>query len=238
MSRNLLLVSSSRCHPAGYLDHCAESAAELFGGVTEIIFVPYARPGGVDHDAYTATARGRFESLGIRVRGLHEFENPAGAVEECQGMFIGGGNTFVLLKQLYEDGVVDVVRRRIESGMPYMGTSAGSNIAGMTIGSSNDMPIVHPPSFNAFAVVPFNINPHYPRAADDPTHMGETRDDRIGEFHIFNEQPVVAIREDGMLRVIGDTMTLMGKLDGYVFRAGKERATIAVGADLSELLVP
>lgn len=238
MSRNLLLVSSSKCHPSGYLDHCAEQAAELFTAVTEIIFVPYARPGGMTHDAYTAVARERFAAMKIAVRGLHEFDDPAAAIEESQGMFIGGGNTFVLLKQLYDDGVIELVRRRLQSGTPYLGTSAGSNVAGLTIGSSNDMPIVHPPSFDAFGVVPFNINPHYPRAAADPTHMGETRDDRIKEFHIFNSQPVVSIREDSMLRVVGETMTLIGETDGYVFRTGKERETVAAGSDLSELLIP
>lgn len=236
MSRNLLLVSSSKCHPSGYLDHCATQAAELFTNVSEIVFVPYARPGGTSHDAYTTVARDRFASLGIAVRGLHEFDSPVAAIEESHGLFIGGGNTFVLLKQLYDDGIVEVVRRRLNEGLPYLGTSAGSNLAGLTIGSSNDMPIVHPPSFDAFAVVPFNINPHYPRAAADPTHMGETRVDRIAEFHIFNPQPVVSVCEDGMLRVVDNQMTLMGESEGYVFRAGKDRESVDAGANLSQLL--
>ena len=236
MPRNLLLVSSSKCHPHGYLDHCAGQAAELFAGVKEIIFVPYARPGGMTHDEYTAVARDRFKKMDIDVRGLHEFDNPVLAVQESGGAFIGGGNTFVLLDQLYSDGVVELMGQRLADGMPYMGTSAGSNVAGLSIGTSNDMPIVEPPSHGAFAAVPFNINPHYPREAPDPTHMGETRDDRINEFHFYNQQPVVSIREDSMLRVQGDKMNLIGQLDGYLFQHGKDRETLTAGSDLSYLL--
>lgn len=236
MSRNLLLVSSSKCHPHGYLDHCAEHAAALFDRVGEIIFVPYARPGGMSHDEYTKTARDRFAKMDIKVRGLHEFDDPGTAVDEAKGVFIGGGNTFVLLHQLYQDGVVEKMRWRMAEGMPYMGTSAGSNVAGLSIGTSNDMPIVHPPSHEAFAAVPFNINPHYPREAPDPTHMGETRDDRINEFHFFNDQPVVSIREDCMLRVEGNKMSLIGEMEGYLFRPDQERETLIQGQDLSFLL--
>lgn len=236
MSRNLLLVSSSKCHPHGYLDHCADQASDLFADTSEIIFVPYARPGGLSHDAYTAVARERFQKMGIEVRGLHEFDKPDQAIAEAGGVFIGGGNTFVLLNQLYADGAIEPMRQRLAAGMPYMGTSAGSNVAGLSIGTSNDMPIVHPPSFEAFAAVPFNLNPHFPREAPDPTHMGETRDDRIGEFHFFNQQPVLAICEDSMLRVQGDSMTLIGSLDAYLFRAGAERETLSGGSDLSYLL--
>lgn len=236
MPRNLLLVSSSKCHPHGYLDHCASQAAELFAGVKEIIFVPYARPGGMTHDEYTTVARDRFKKMDIDVRGLHEFDNPVLAVQESGGVFIGGGNTFVLLDQLYSDGVVELMGQRLADGMPYMGTSAGSNVAGLSIGTSNDMPIVEPPSHGAFAAVPFNINPHYPREAPDPTHMGETRDDRINEFHFYNQQPVVSIREDSMLRVQGDKMNLIGQLDGYLFQHGKDRETLTADSDLSYLL--
>ena len=236
MPRNLLLVSSSKCHPHGYLDHCADQMQTLFAGVDEIIFVPYARPGGMSHDDYTTVARDRFAKLNIGVRGLHEFENAHAAISEAKGVFIGGGNTFVLLRQLYEDNVVELMGQRIADGMPYMGTSAGSNVAGLSIGTSNDMPIVHPPSFDAFQAVPFNINPHFPRTAPDPTHMGETRDDRIKEFHFFNKQPVLAICEDSMLRIEGNQMQLIGDLDAYLFNANEPRQTLSGGSDLSALL--
>lgn len=221
MSRNLLLVSSSRCHPAEYLDHCSGEMAHLFSDIDEIVFVPYARPGGITHDEYTQSVRERFADIGISVRGIHEFARPAEEMDSARGVFIGGGNSFVLLKAMYENRLMEALRQLIQRGIPYMGTSAGSNIAGLTIGTSNDMPIVHPPTLDALGVVSFNINPHYPAAAPDPTHCGETRDDRIGEFHCFNDQPVLALHEDGMLSVEGSEMRLIGKRPAYVFRAGR-----------------
>ena len=225
----MLLVSSSRCHPHGYLEHCEEELRRLFHGITEIVFVPYARPAGSTHDAYTRLARERFEQMGFGLRGIHEFDSPRQAVEEAQGIFTGGGNTFVLLRDLYANDLIDPLRERINSGMPYMGTSAGSNIAGMSIGTSNDMPIVHPPSFDALNVVPFNLNPHFPKTKPDPTHRGETREDRIGEFHCFNEQPVIALYEDGMLRVEKDDVTLVGESDAIVFRPQSVVESISPG---------
>lgn len=236
MSRDLLLVSSSKCHPHGYLDHCANEVAELFASVQSIVFVPYARPGSATHEEYTDIARTRLEKMDIGVRGLHEFSDPSAAIADAAGVFIGGGNTFVLLNQLYADGVMHALRSRILDGMPYMGTSAGSNVAGASIGTSNDMPIVHPPSFQALGVVPFNINPHFPKTAPDPTHMGETRADRIGEFHTFNNQRVIGIHEDNMLRVRGDSMTLLGPSPAFLFSPGTPCETLAAGTDISHLL--
>jgi len=229
MSPNLLLVSSSRCHPYDYLDHCESEVRGLFDGVSEVVFVPYARPGGATHDEYTVSARERFGRMGFGLRGVHEFEDPAAAIGEAQGVFIGGGNTFVLLKELYRTNVLAVLRERVLKGMPYMGTSAGSNVAGLSIGTSNDMPIAYPPSFEAMGVVPFNINPHYPAAPVDPTHRGESRQDRLQEFHVFNDQPVMALHEDGMLRVRDDQMTLSGERPGIWFRANAEPLTVEPG---------
>jgi dipeptidase E len=227
--RNLLLVSSSRCHPHRYLDHCADEAIQLFRDCASIVFIPYARPGGTSHDAYTTTVRERFELMGKSIRGIHEFDNSVAAIENADGVFIGGGNTFVLLRDLYQNKLVEPLRDRILDGMPYMGTSAGSNVAGMSIGTSNDMPIVYPPSFAALAVIPFNINPHYPATDPDPTHMGETRGDRIGEFHVFDSQSVIAIREDGMLRVKDNQMALLGERSGLVFSAGRKHTSLSPG---------
>lgn len=235
--RNLLLISSSRCHPHGYLDHCEEQVRQLFEGIDEIIFVPFARPSGMSLDAYTKTARDRFQLMDIDVTGLHQHADPKAALQSTGGVFIGGGNTFVLLRDLYQHGCLPVLQQRVRDGMPYMGTSAGSNVAGLTIGTSNDMPIVFPSSFNAIGAVPFNLNPHYPAAKPDPTHQGETRDDRIQEFHVFNDQPVISLHEDGMLRIQGDTGTLIGERPAYLFRAGEPRATIATGELPSELLL-
>ena len=226
---NLLLVSSSRSDPHGYLDHCEEQVRALFDGVDEILFVPFARPSGMSHDAYTQVARDRFQKMGIAVSGVHERSDPIEAVLSVGGVFTGGGNTFVLLRDLYERGLLPILRERIAEGMPYMGTSAGSNIAGLSIGTSNDMSIVHPPSFDALKAVPFNLNPHYPAAKPDPTHKGETRDDRIREFHLFNDQPVVALHEDGMLQIAGGRGTLVGDRVAYVFEKDQPRSTLDPG---------
>lgn len=229
MSLQLLLASSSRCHPQGYLDHGETEFRRLFADVSEVLFVPYARPGGRSHAEYTAAARERFERAGQRLKGIEEFANPRDAMATAQGVFVGGGNTFVLLRDLYHYGLVEPLRERITAGMAYMGTSAGSTIAGLTIGTSNDMPIVHPPSFAALAAVPFNINPHFPLAKPDPTHKGETREDRLGEFHVFNKQPVVALHEDGMLRIEGSRTLLIGRRPALVFQPDQDVVAIEPG---------
>jgi dipeptidase E len=235
MPQQLLLVSSSRCHPHGYLEHCESEIRQLFAAASEVLFVPYARPSGHSHDEYTDVARERFQQMGLSVRGVHEFADPRTAVAQAQGVFIGGGNTFVLLRDLYAHNLIPVLRERIAAGMPYMGTSAGSNMAGLSIGTSNDMPIVHPPSFEALGVVPFNLNPHYPSAPPDPNHKGETRDDRIAEFHVFNSQPVVALYEDGMLRVNGPDVQLIGQRHALLFRPGRDVERVVPGPIPSEL---
>ncbi len=229
MPKQLLLASSSRCHPHNYLDHCQAELRRLFSGVSEVLFVPYARPAGQTHEQYTAIAQKRFESMGFSMRGIHSFSNPQAAVLEAEAVFIGGGNTFVLLRDLYEFELIDVLRQRIEAGMPYMGTSAGSNVAGLSVGTSNDMPIVQPASLTALGAVPFNINPHYPTALPDPTHKGETREDRIREFHFFNEQAVVSLHEDGMLRIDESGVTLVGERPARIFRLGQDVEVIQPG---------
>lgn len=238
MSRRLLLVSSSRCHPHEYLDHCEAEIRWLFAGAGEILFVPYARPAGQTHDQYTAVARERFERMGLQLRGIHQAPDPRAAVAGAEGVFIGGGNTFVLLRELYARDLLEELRARIAAGMPYMGTSAGSNVAGLSIGTSNDMPIVQPPSFAALGVVPYNLNPHFPAARPDPTHRGETREDRLREFHVFNSQPVVALHEDGMLRIEGRSTTLVGQRDALVFRPGREVQRIVPGVVDEDDLLP
>ncbi len=238
MARQLLLVSSSQSHPHGYLDHCEAELRSLFAGVREVVFVPYARPAGKTHDEYTAVARDRFQTIGIELRGLHEFAHPPEALARAAGVFIGGGNTFVLLRDLLQFELLDILRRRIADGMPYMGTSAGSNVAGISIGTSNDMPIVAPPTFEAIGAVPFNLNPHFPAAPPDPTHRGETREDRLAEFHVFNVQPVVALHEDGMLRVDGNTITLHGEREALIFRPDQAVQRIRPGQTLPTDLLP
>ncbi len=237
MSRRLLLVSTSTVHGTGYLDHCADAAQALMRGAGSVLFIPFARPSGLSHDAYTEHARGRFADLGFRLSGLHEAADPVAAVRAAEAVFVGGGNTFVLLRALYRAGVVAALRERLRAGVPYMGTSAGSNVAGLSIGTTNDMPVDYPPSFDALGMVPFNINPHYLDPDPASRHMGETRETRIREFHVFNPQPVVGLREGTWLRVEGDCLTLEGAEAGArLFRKDRELEEFGPGADLSFLL--
>ncbi len=236
MPRNLLLISTSSVHGSGYLDYCMERMESFLDGVRTVLFVPYARPSGITYDDYTAKARERFASVGIGVTGIHDSPSPALAVQSAESMFIGGGNTFVLLRQLYSNGLLEAIRHRIAEGMPYMGTSAGANVAGMTIGTTNDMPIVYPPSFDALGAVPFNINPHYLDPDPSSTHRGETRETRISEFHVFDALPVLGLREGAMIHVTDHSIALEGTASARLFRQGEPPEEYAVGARLDFLL--
>ena len=204
MKRNLLLVSNSTLHGSGYLDHCADEIKKFLGDIKTILFVPYARPSGMTHDEYTQIAKERFEKMGINLTGIHEHSDPKDAVRNADAMFIGGGNTFVLLSGLYEAGVIEEIRKRILEGMPYIGTSAGSNVACKSIMTTNDMPIMYPPSFEALNLVSFNLNPHYLDHDPNSKHMGETRETRIKEFHFYNDEYVVGLREGAIIHVVDD----------------------------------
>ncbi|GCD77167.1 dipeptidase E [Thermaurantimonas aggregans] len=214
----LLLASTSRLYGQGYLEYLIEELRDFFKGAEQIVFVPYARPGGIGWDAYTEIARKGFEPLNIEVLGIHTLKNVSLELPKADGIFIGGGNTFVLLKTLKETGHFEPIATAVRSGTPYMGSSAGSNVAGLTIGTTNDMPIVYPPTFEAFGFVPFNINPHYLDPVPDSTHMGETREQRILEFHHFNTQPVVGLREGSWLRIEGNKVELRGSITARIFR--------------------
>lgn len=232
----LLLVSNSTLHGSGYLDHCAEQIEEfLGGGIRRVLFIPFALG---DRDAYAAQARARFLKFefGYQLDSLHDVPDPVAALAAADAVFTGGGNTFRLLRELYARDILEPLRRRVLAGMPYIGSSAGSNIAGLTIGSTNDMPIVEPPSFCALALVPFNLNPHYLDLEPGSKHMGETRAQRIAQFHEENPQPVVGLREGSMLRVDGDRMHLLGVTGARIFQRGHEPTEAAPGADLSDLL--
>jgi dipeptidase E len=207
---HLLIVSTSTVFGTPYLSYLKEEVADFFAGKKRILFVPYARPSGISHDEYTGKATVVFEALGFEMRGAHTFGSAIEAANWAEGFFTGGGNTFVLLKMMHETGLFAAIDERVRAGAPYMGTSAGCNLCGLTIGTTNDMPIVYPPSFHAFGWVAFNINPHYLDPAPDSTHMGETRETRIAEFHQFNTQPVMGLREGSWLRVSHGTIELKG----------------------------
>ncbi|AZQ62382.1 dipeptidase PepE [Flammeovirga pectinis] len=235
-NRNLLIVSTSTVHGNGYLGYCEDTIKEFFMGVDEVLFIPYARPGGITHSEYTAIAKKKFNELGFKMRGLHEFDNPKNALLSAKGVFTGGGNTFVLLDQLQKLDLIETIQSRVKIGMRYMGTSAGSNITGLTINTTNDMPIAHPKSLNALALVPFNLNPHYLDPDPNSKHMGETRETRIKEFHTYNPQIVIGLREGSWLSVKENTIVLGGELSARVFIQGKEPYELTPNDDFSFLL--
>jgi len=213
--RKLLLVSSSRVHGTGYLEHCAGQIKTVFGKADEVLFVPYAIQ---DHTGYETLVAERFSELGLGLTSIHRAADPVAAVERAAGIFVGGGNSFRLLKRVYDEGLIEPIRRRVLAGMPYMGSSAGSNLACAGIRTSNDMPIVYPPSFDALQLVPFQINPHYLDPDPTSTHQGETREQRITEFHEENRTTVIGLREGSMLVIDGDSATLEGKTGARLFR--------------------
>ncbi|MCB1054122.1 MAG: dipeptidase PepE [Acidobacteria bacterium] len=230
--RRLLLVSSSRVFGTGYLDHCEEEIRDLFQGVRRVLFVPYAQK---DVDAYARLAQERFESLGFGLDSVHQAADPRAAARSAEAIFTGGGNTFLLLTRLYEHGLVRVLAEGARGGRPYLGTSAGTVICGPTIKTTNDMPIIYPPTFEALDLVPFNINPHY--LDPDPTshHMGETRETRIREFHEHNHPAVLGLREGSMVRVDGDRARLIGAPGARLFQRGRPPEERTAG-DVSDLL--
>lgn len=233
--KNMLVASTSTLHGGDYLEYILPLLKTHFAHTKEVVFVPYARPSGISHDAYTERAQEAFTKIGITLRGLHSFDNPQKALEEAQGIFTGGGNTFLLVKMLYEENVLEALRTAILNGTPYLGTSAGSNICGVNVRTTNDMPIVYPPSFDALNLLPFNINPHYLDPDVNSTHMGETRETRINEFHSQNNIPVVGLREGSWLEVKGETILLRGELDARIFEQNKKPVEVASGTELSDL---
>ena len=234
--RDVLLLSTSTVHGGRFLEYAEDDIRSFFPDGSTVLFVPFARPGGITHDGYSELVRKRFRDMGLGLAGLHEFADPVAAVKEAEGVFVGGGNTFVLLRALYEAELLAPLRERALAGMPYMGSSAGSNLAGLTIGTTNDMPVVEPASFRALGIVPFNINPHYLDPDPGSTHMGETRETRIGEFHHFNTQPVLGLREGAMLRVAGDAARVLGSRGGRLFACQADPVEVEPDSDVSFLL--
>jgi dipeptidase E len=235
-SMRLLLISNSTQHGTGYLDHCAEAIASFLGrSVARVMFVPYAL---FDREAYAARARARFEAMGYGLDSVHDFAgSPASAVERAEALFIGGGSTFRLLDALWRERLVEPIRRRVKrEEMPYIGASAGTNVACPSIRTTNDMPIVEPPTFEALGLVPFNINPHYLDSLPGSTHMGETREQRIAEFHEENTPPVVGLREGAWLLVESPAVVLQGVNGARLFRRGEAPAELASGARVDFLM--
>lgn len=233
--KNIIIASTSTLHGGEYLDYLLPELQSFFSNVKELLFIPYARPSGISHDDYTKKVSEAFTKINISVKGIHEFENPIEALEKAQGIFTGGGNTFLLVSQLYKNNVIDALEKVVKNGTPYLGTSAGSNICGLTMSTTNDMPIVYPPSFRTLGFVSFNINPHYLDPIEGSTHMGETRETRINEFHHFNPQPVVGLREGSWLEVKGDSVKLKGTLTARIFKRNEAPIEVAPETELNSL---
>lgn len=232
---NSIIASTSTLYGSTFLAYLQDPLQVLFKGVEELIFIPYARPGGISHDAYTQKAQEGLSPLNIKVRGLHEFNDPKQALAKAQALFTGGGNTFVLLNQLYQQDLLSTLKKAILEGTPYLGTSAGSNICGKSIMTTNDMPIVYPPSFESMGILPFNLNPHYLDPDPNSTHNGELRETRIQEYHAYNTPAVVGLREGSWIRLEGNECRLQGPLSARIFQAGKQPYELEAGASLAGL---
>ena len=231
--RRLLLISNSTLHGSGYLDYAEAEIRDFLAEAPPVLFVPYAL---FDRDAYAEQARRRFEKMGLRLDAIHRASDPRHAVLEAKALFVGGGNTFRLLKTLQELSLLEPVRRRVLEGMTYIGSSAGSVIAAPTIRTTNDMPIVQPSSFEALGLVSFQINAHYLDPDPSSTHMGETRAERIRQFHEENRTPVVGLREGTMLRIEGDSVRLRGAVPARIFRRGEDPLEVPPGTLLEKIV--
>jgi dipeptidase E len=229
---NIILASTSTLYGGQYLEYLKEEIIKLYEGIDEILFIPFARPGGISHEDYTEKAKSFFNSINIKVKGLHEFADKAEAVNQAKGFFTGGGNTFLLVKTLHEEGLMNVLKQNVESGKAYLGCSAGSNIGGRNMKTTNDMPIVYPPSFDCMGLVPFNINPHYLDPNPGLKHNGETRETRIKEFLTQNDVKVVGLREGNWIRRKGSRITVEGSELTRIFEKNKEPYEMETGSEL------
>ena len=232
--KRLLLISTSTVYGTRYLEHAYDEITSMLGSIARVLFVPYALK---DRDAYTVKARTAFGEMGYELASIHEVPDAVKAIKNAEAIFVGGGNTFRLLKTLYDAQLLEPIRARVLEGMPYSGASAGSNIACPTIRTTNDMPIVEPPSLDALNLVPFQINPHYVDPDPSSTHMGETREIRINEFHEENTTPVVGLREGAMLRVEDHRVQLRGRASARIFRRAQAAVDVPPGSDLDEYLL-
>lgn len=234
MSHNLLLLSSSTVYGREYLEHAHLAIGEFLEPHRSVLFAPFAWR---DHNAYTDRVQRALSLFGVDVVSLHTVADPRAAVADATLLFVGGGNTFRLAKAMQELDVIALVRDRVrQGGLSYLGSSAGTNLVCPTLRTTNDMPIVEPRSFDALNLVPFQINPHYMDIEANTTHMGETREMRIGEFLNENDVAVVGLREGSWLRRRGDHLLLDGNSGARLFERGKASRELVGGDDLSNLL--
>ncbi len=232
-SSRVLLVSNSTLHGRGYLDHAEQAIKDFLGPVRSVLFFPFALH---DRDGYAAKARERFQAIGYKMESAHSVEDAIEAISRTDAFFIGGGNTFRLLKALQDFDLIEPIRRRVREGTPYIGSSAGSNVAGPTIRTTNDMPIVQPCSFEALGLVPFQICPHFQDPDPNSRHMGETQEERIVQFLEENETPVLGLREGAWVLAETGTVVLQGANGARIFRRGHEPVEARTGDDITALV--
>ena len=233
LARRILLISNSTVCGGGYLDHVEQQIKSFVGGATKILFFPFALH---DRDTYAAKAKARFAAMGYSVEAAHAVSDTREAIEQTDAIFVGGGNTFRLLKALQDLDLLGPIRRKVKDGAPYIGSSAGSNIAGPTIKTTKDMPIVQPRSFDSLGLVPFQISPHFQDPDPNSTHMGETQEERILQFLEENQTPVVGIREGAWLVCENGAVTLKGDAGARIFRRGEAPVEAKPGDNIVDLV--
>jgi dipeptidase E len=233
--KNLLLISSSTVYGRSYLDHVEGEIRELLGNIQRVVFIPFALH---DREAYSAKATRRFRQMGVMLESAHSTSAPRRLIEKAEAIFIGGGNTFRLLKALYDNDLLESIRNKVREGVPFIGSSAGSIVACPTLKTTKDMPIVQPPSFHALHLVNFQISPHYLDPDPNSTHMGETQQERIMQYLEENDRPVVGLREATLLRVHKGFVHLRGTVSARIFRRGHEPVEISPGTNLCEGATP
>jgi dipeptidase E len=229
----ILLISNSTLYGRGYLDHVEEEIKTFLGRARMVLFFPFALS---DRDGYAAKAKARFAAMGYSLKSAHAADNPQQAVVKADAIFIGGGNTFRLLKALQDLELLEPVRQKVKNGTPYIGSSAGSNVAGPTIKTTKDMPIVQPRSFDSLGLIPFQISPHYLDPDLSSTHMGETQEERILQFLEENEIPVVGMREGAWLLIKNGSVRLQGSSGARIFRRGQTPVEVTSGSEISDLV--
>ena len=234
--KKMLLASTSTIHGQKYLEYLLEEISVLFKGCKNILFIPFARPSGISHFEYTDIVKNSLKKININVLDYHSDEKICTNMNICDGIFTGGGNTFLLLHKLYEYNLMFPLKEKINSGVPYLGTSAGTNICGMTIGTTNDMPIINVESHKALEILSFNINPHYLDPVRDSKHMGESRQTRIKEFHTLNNHKVIGLRESSFISINKDDCMLNGPKQAVVFEKDRIPYEINSGFNLKNLI--
>lgn len=233
----MIVASTSTLYGQRPLEYLLNELKSVFAerNIESLLFIPFARPGGITHDQYTTKIQKALSTLNIEVTGIHKADDATKAIENAKAIFTGGGNTFVLVKQLHDRKLMQPLREAIYSGTFYLGTSAGSNICGLTMQTTNDMPILKPASFKTTGVLGYNINAHYQDPTEGNQHMGETREQRINEFHTYNSVPVLGLREGSYIRVKGTEEILKGPHSARVFKAGAEPTEVQPDTDVSFL---